>query len=401
MWWRRLAAAAAVVVLTVLVTPAPARAAHVCTQARQKFEVSSGTPVEDQIYDPKRLSALATGRGVKVAVIDSGVDIDHPQLDGQVDEGRDFLFGDATGRQDCVGHGTGVASVIAARPVGGTGFQGLAPDATIVPIRISEQEVIDGKAEGKNATAGQFAQAITFAVDTADVQVINLSLVMTDDNPVVAAAVRHAVESGVVVVAAAGNDFEKGNPDPYPALYPGVIGVASVNIDGVRAPYSQTGKFVDIAAIGENVTTAAVGSGHRAQAGTSFATPFVAATAALLKQRFPDASPDDIFRRLTATADPAPGGTVDSPQYGHGLLNPYRALTETLGPATRAPAKPVLMQGDDPAVVAMTQRRARSHDNAVLFASIGAAAVVVLALTAAIVARGRRRGWQPAPPGAG
>jgi membrane-anchored mycosin MYCP len=396
---RRGAAAAAGAVLAVLLVPAPARAANVCDTLPDKLSVAKDVPVEDKVYDPARLADLATGKGVRVAVIDSGVDASHPQLRGQVSAGRDFLHNDATARQDCVGHGTAVASIIAARRVANTGFQGLAPDATIVPIRVSEQKEIGENEQPTDAQASphRFAQAIRFAVDTAEVQVINLSLVMSANNDEVADAVQHAVNAGVIVVAAAGNHATEGNPTPYPAAYGGVIGVAATTAEGTRAAYSQHGDYVDIAAIGDQVTVAGRHAGHHLDQGTSFAAPFVSATVALLKQRYPDASADEILRRLTATADPAPGGGY-SEEYGHGLLNPYRALTETLGPATRAPAAAVVMHGDDPAVVAQARRRAQSQDVALMFAGGVVVAVVVIGAVVTIVRRGRRRGWQPATP---
>jgi type VII secretion-associated serine protease mycosin len=391
------AAAAAAATLAVLVVPAPARAANVCDSPPAKATLAKGTPVEDQMYAPKRLAPLATGAGVRVAVIDSGVDAGHPQLRGRVAQGNDFLHGDNSGRQDCVGHGTAVASIIAAGPLTGTGFQGLAPGATIVPVRISEQTEIDGKAVGDRGTPRQFARAITWAVDNGDADVINLSLVMTDKNDEVQAAIQHALDENVVVVAAAGNhgDEQGGNPTPYPAAYPGVIGVGAITADGVRAPYSQHGDYVDIAAVGDQVTVAARGEGNRTDQGTSFAAPFVSATAALIRQRFPGATPADVLRRLTATADPAPGGT-HSPDYGYGLLNPYRALTESLGPATRAPAAPVVMHGDDSAAIALARRREHAQAMALVLAAAGAGLVLLLAASAVIVRRGRRRGWQPA-----
>jgi len=393
----RSAAAALAVVIGVLMVPAPARAANVCQNAPAQLPIAKGVPVEDQVYAPKRLNAVGTGRGVRVAVIDSGVAANAPQLRGHVDKGADFLHGDDSGRQDCIGHGTAVASIIAAQPASDTGFQGLAPGVTIVPIRISEQEDIDGKAVGDRGTPKDFAQAIDWAVNNGDVQVINLSLVMTAPNSLVEAAVKRAIAKGVVVVAAAGNHPDvgpKGGRTPYPAAYDGVIGVAATTADGVRATFSQFGTYVDIAAIGQDVTVAANGSGHDTDQGTSFAAPFVSATAALIKQRFPDATPDEVFRRLTATTDPAPGGE-DSLEYGKGLLNPYRAVTETLG-GPRPPAAPVMMHGDDPATVALTQRRAHSRNMALLFAGVGGGAVLLLGVGALVVQRGRRRAWRPA-----
>ena len=166
----------------------------------------------------------------------------------------------------------------------------------------------------------------------------------------------------MVVVAAAGNNgtTEKGNPTPYPAAYPGVIGVGAITRDGVRAAFSQHGDYVDLVAAGEGVTMAAPGSGHTARQGTSFATPYVAATAALLLQRFPGLTPAQVQRRLVATADPAPGGRR-SDEYGYGLLNPYRALTETLGPEVPPPPAPAVLHSADPAAVALRERRGEAQ----------------------------------------
>jgi membrane-anchored mycosin MYCP len=394
--WRRPVAATAAAIAVLAVAPAPAHAAEPCATAFQPQPVTAGTPVEDEVYAPQRLAPFATGRGVRVAVIDSGVDATHPQLRDRVGRGDDFLHGDPDGRQDCKGHGTAVASLIAARPAAGTGFQGLAPDAEIIPIRISEQEEIDGKAVGDRGSPAQFAQAIDFAVDQ-DVQVINLSLVMTGDSAVVHRAVDRAIAAGVVVVAAAGNrgNPQDDNPKPFPAAYDGVIGVGAVTTAGTRASYSQRGTYVDLVAIGDRVTAAAPAGGHTLVAGTSFATPFVAATAALIKQRFPRLSPAGVARRLTATTDPAPGGSR-SDEYGFGLLNPYRAVTQTLGPDSRPAPAPQVMHVDDSAALALAERRGHARDMAMLFAAIGAGLVVLVAAVTVIARRGRRRGWHPA-----
>jgi type VII secretion-associated serine protease mycosin len=402
---RRLAAVAAVMCALTVAVPGPASAAEPCRNPPAPSPPAAGVPAEAQIYAPKRLAPFATGRGVRVAVIDSGVDAGHPQLTGRVAKGADFLRDEPDGRQDCVGHGTAVASLIAARPSESTGFQGLAPDAVVVPVRISEELVIDGKATGQRGEPDQFAEAIDFAVEQGDAQVINLSLVMTEDNALVRRAVERALDAGVVVIAAAGNngDARGGNPTPYPAAYDGVIGVGAVTPAGAHSGYSQRGDYVDLVAIGDGVTAAAGGAGNQVVSGTSFATPFVSATAALILQRFGELSPAEVARRLTATADPAPGGP-DSAEYGAGLLNPYRAVTEALGPDTRPPAVAQMMSGDDPAAVARAARRAESRDRAVLFAVAGGGAVLLVGAAALIVRRGRRRGWAPARvtrPGAG
>jgi membrane-anchored mycosin MYCP len=397
MVWRRVAVVVTAAALAVLAGPVPARAAFACPSVPAAGQVVKGVPVEDQVYAPKRLAPLATGAGVRVAVIDSGV-AGHPQLRGRVARGRDFLHANPDGRQDCLGHGTAVASIIAAAPADDTGFQGLAPGAIIVPVRISEQEEIDGRTQGERGTPADFAAAIRWAVDQGDAQVINLSVVMTAPDSGVEAAVGHAIRSGVVVVAAAGNHATEGNRTPYPAAYAGVIGVGAIDTAGVRASFSQHGPYVDLVAAGAPVTAAAPGSGHVGnEQGTSFAAPFVSATAALIKERFPDATPAEVARRLTATADPAPGGR-HSDDYGFGLLNPYRALTEKLGPDTRPAAVPVVMHPADPAAVALAARRAHARDMAMVFAAVGAGAALLIGAAVVVVRRGRRRGWRPGAP---
>jgi membrane-anchored mycosin MYCP len=128
--------------------------------------------------------------------------------------------------------------------------------------------------------------------------------------------------------------------------------VGAVGVDGQRAGFSQRGSYVDIMAVGDRVTVAARRAGHTAGQGTSYATPFVSATAALIEQRFPGSTPEQVARRLMATADPAPGG-ARSDDYGYGLLNPYRALTEILGPDRPAAVPPAVMRTEDAAAVAV------------------------------------------------
>jgi type VII secretion-associated serine protease mycosin len=401
-----------------LPAPPAAYAEHVCDRPPRVGQQLSGTPYANQLYAPSLLAPLATGSGVRVAVIDSGVDADAPALRGRVAAGADFLHHDPDGRQDCNGHGTEVASLIAGRPVGDSGFQGLAPGATIVPVRVSEEEDDqDGGTSGDHASFGDFADAIDWAVDVGRADVINLSLVTTVGDTPVRAAVARAVDKGVVVVAAAGNHGKPTDtdPTPFPAAYPGVIGVGALNSSGVRADYSQHGDYVDVVAAGDGVTVALPGGGLDIVGGTSFAAPFVAATAALIRQRFPDASPAEVARRIEATTDPAPGGPISSgasssgavssghggdaarnPEYGFGLLNPYRALTETLGPASPAAPAAEMMQGQDPAAVARAARRADAQRASLWMAVGGIGAVFVIGAVAIVMRRGRRRGWAPA-----
>ena len=119
----------------------------------------------------------------------------------------------------------------------------------------------------------------------------------------------------------------------------------------------------------------------------------------MIKQRFPDAAPAEVQRRLEATADPSPAGGR-SDDYGYGLLNPYRALSETLGPVSPPPAVPEKVRAVDPAAADRVARRADARRSALLSAVLGAAGVLLIAVAAIVGRRGRRRGWRPAVAGA-
>ena len=349
-------------------------------------------PWSQQRYAPDRLVPLAAGTGVTVAVIDSGVDARHPQLRGKVVRGADFLDPSGDGATDCVGHGTAVASIIAAEARRGVQFRGLAPRARILPVRVSEQWMINGREVGRTVTAAEFARAIRWAVDRG-ADVLNLSVVLYEDDPAVRSAVRYALDRDVVVVAAVGNLHDNGNPAPYPAAYPGVLGVGAIGPDGARAPFSQVGSYVDVVAPGSDVLAAAPGGGHGRHSGTSYAVPFVSATAALVRGYRPDLSAAEVVRRIIATADPAPAGSR-SHEYGSGVVNPYRAVTDTAGVDRPPPPAPTPAALPEPAVPADQERRAREMSLWVAAAGGGIAGAVALA--ARVLTRGARRRWRPA-----
>ncbi|GIG58831.1 hypothetical protein Lfu02_32030 [Longispora fulva] len=310
-----------------------------------------------------------------------------PQLAGRVDPGRDYLYGGPNAADDCVGHGTGVASVIAAQADPRTGFRGIAPGARVLPLRVSEQELVDGETQGRSSAAG-LVSAIRYAADSG-ARVINLSLT-TDDSPGLRAAVEYAAAKDVLLVAAVGNRETSGKPVPYPAAYDGVLGVGAVDSEGRRYPDSQTGPYVDLVAPGVAVTVAARGSGQATVNGTSFATPFVAGAAALVRQYHPGLSAAQVAQRLIATADPAPGGR-HSDAYGYGVVSPYRAVTDLTGvgtPRADAAVPPVSYPPDPPG-------RDRRQDVGVALAAGGVVAAATLAAVAAVLPRARRRGWRP------
>ncbi len=274
------------------------------------------------------LAGVADGTGETVAVIDSGVSplvtFGHRVLHGH------DLLGSTDARTDCVGHGTAVASIIAAAPTNGIGFRGLAPAAEILPVRVTEAELVGNEASGDATTAAGLGDAITWAVDHG-ADVLNISVVVGTDDRTLRLAVARAIDKGVVVVASVGNSHNDSGPDPtpYPADYPGVIGVGSIDSSGERSGTSEVGDFLDVVAPGGGVTADRLPSGLAAFDGTSFAVPYVAATAALVRQEFPGLGPDQVAARIFATTDRPPIGA--SPKdYGHGIVDPYRAVAGAL-----------------------------------------------------------------------
>lgn len=387
---------------TTLTLPVPAHAApEICQNPSDPGEVNTETPWHQRWLAPQRVWPFSTGAGVRVAVIDSGTDSSHPQLAGRVDSGFDALRNAPGGDVDCVSHGTAVASIIVAARQEGVGFHGLAPDATIVPIRVSERNANEST-DTAGATVGGavFAQAIMRAVeDGADV--INMSVTLYRPDPDVQRAIQYAVDNDVVLVAAAGNRHQDGarpDPVPYPASYDGVIGVGAVDQNGARIRQSQIGPYVDIVAPGGAVVAATRLTGHAAYDGTSFATPMVSATAALIRAAEPNLSAKEVTRRILATADPARGDAARG--YGSGVVNPYRAVTERLTSAKPVAQPPLPEVPVDAAAQAREQRWAL-FGRLALWIGLGLATVAVaVAVLAALLPRGRRTRWRPTRPAA-
>lgn len=354
-------------------------------------------PWAQQVLDPQRAWPYSRGSGVLVAVIDSGVDGDHPQLRraGKVLAGRDFYFnGSLPGNFDCVSHGTGVASIIAADPLPGIGFAGVAPDTRILPVRISDRDVSD-QGQALRIDPQVVAYGIRYAADQG-AKVINLSLAGLDDFPAIRQAVAYAVAKDAVVVAAAGNAQRDATTElpSYPAGYEGVLGVGAVDIDGARMSASQIGTYVGIVAPGVKVLAATRVDGHAYDDGTSFAAPFIAGTAALVRAAWPQLSAPQVIQRLKATASPARGG-LDSDAYGAGLVNPYRAVTDGLDLSKPAALPAYLPPPPDQARLGQLAWEARTATSATWLTLASAGGIVLTALTAAFLPRGRRRRWQP------
>lgn len=278
------------------------------------------------------------GAGVTVAVVDDGVDYRHPKLAPATVPGTQLVaVRDARGFEsqpaapvDCENHGTIIAGLIAARRDTDDRVVGVAPEARILPVRL---------VDGVNQSPA-LADAILVAARSG-ARVMNLSFVLPNDRPEIRAAIEEAVRNNVVVVAAAGNEGQSG-PRRYPAAYDGVIAVAAVAAvgpDSQPLAESNSGSWVDLAAPGQDLTsTSAGGSGFATASGTSFATALVSGVAALILDRFPDASAAEVRERLIGSAVPV-GRTTDD-RVGAGVVDPHAALTYLPPSGPERPADP-------------------------------------------------------------
>jgi type VII secretion-associated serine protease mycosin len=276
------------------------------------------------------------GAGVKVAVIDTGVDNDNTQLQQAIDpdvRGKDYITPGGDGTDDPVGHGTKVAGIIAARPIPGTGFVGIAPKATIIPIRQND-------AEG-SGTAGTMADAIDYAVGHG-ANVINISQDTSQalqPGSDLEKSVEKAINKGVVVVAAAGNDGASGQKKlTYPASFPGVLAVAASDRNNERASFSQPGAFVGVAAPGVDMVSTVPKGGQCIDNGTSFAAPYVAGVVALVRSKYPKWTPAQVIARIEQTAERTEPG--HNALVGWGVVDPVAALTDDAPPSDKATEDP-------------------------------------------------------------
>ncbi|WP_167040896.1 S8 family serine peptidase [Salinibacterium sp. ZJ454] len=323
-------------------------AALVATATVAALGVTSAEPAAaDQVrelqywlddYGIRDAWATTQGEGVTIAVIDSGIDSGHPDLDGAVIGGADFSgLGTADGQKpvgssESNGHATMVASLAAGRGTGASdGVIGVAPRASLLSLSI-------GFGEGSRGSDEQIADAVRWAVDNG-ADVINMSLTRNtldwptswDD------AFLYAMQNDVIVVAAAGNRGSGTVSVGAPATMPGVLTVAGVSREGIASfDASSQGITIGVAAPSEDLVGATPGGGHVLWQGTSGATPIVAGLAALVRAAHPELDAANVINRIIASADDA-GSPGADPIYGNGLIDAAEAVSGGVPAVTANP----------------------------------------------------------------
>ncbi|MFF1407937.1 type VII secretion-associated serine protease mycosin [Streptomyces sp. NPDC058294] len=392
--------------LAVTLLTAPAAAADPdfgqCTFSRTNHRYT-GTPWALQRVNLDELWSRSKGSNTRVAVIDTGVDTANPQLTHAVDAslGANFLppkdkkgqpldRGNAKGTTDTVGHGTRVAGIIAARPMKGTGFVGLAPEATIIPIKQND-------AEG-HGTAVTLARAIRHAIkEKADV--INISQDTADaavPDEDLHRAVNEALAARIVVVASAGNGGLGGNSKKtYPASYDGVLAVAASDRNNERAAFSQSGDFVGVAAPGVDMISTVPKGGHCTDNGTSFSAPYVAGVAALIKAKHRTWTAREVVAQIEQTAERSITG--HDRLVGWGVVDPVRALTEDDHPIETPHSDAGLTHAQAPTPARLTLGETPQERTARIatYVAVGVAVLVAGLSGGAVALRDarRRRRW--------
>ena len=270
--------------------------------------------------DAESVWKVTKGKGETVAVIDDGVNAQHPDLKGNVLKGKDFVDGGSAAPKKGDDHGTGMAAMIAGHghgPGNASGIMGLAPEAKILPIR-----------DEGGGTSG-LIDSIKYAVDHG-ASVINISLGGSDSSSDEAEAVAYAMRKNVPIFASTGNS---GESVEYPAAYPGVVPVGGVKQDGKIWEKSNTGPETLLTGPATRVLTA---GGEQSDyyaygTGTSDSTAYASASAALLRAKYPDLTAGQVVNRLTKTAEmPASekGAKLPDEEYGYGSIRPLAALQE-------------------------------------------------------------------------
>ncbi|GLX52037.1 type VII secretion-associated serine protease [Streptomyces hygroscopicus subsp. hygroscopicus] len=351
----------------------------------------------------------STGKGVKVAVVDTGVNPSTPSLQGKVlvDEVPKSLSYGAT--QDINGHGTTMAEEIAGTGRGG-GLKGLAPGAEIVPYRVA----LDGMSLAQVDKAPKLSNVIKAIADS-DVKIINMSFGDDISYDGEQEAIKYAASKGKLMFAAVGNNAQTSNNAGYPVSYPYVVGVSAIDKTGKVGKFSTHGRDVDLTAPGVNLPAwcnASFRSYCSHGNGTSDATAIASASAALIWSAHPDWTANQVLRSLIDTAGRDWPKDTPSNYLGYGVVRPRKVLenpnynpgsatadplaTENwrgkpkTSPSTPTPSSPAKSTSGGETSAADTS--SKSSGNTLTWVVVGAAAaLVVIGGAAFAVIRSRRR----------
>ena len=250
------------------------------------------------------------GRGVRIAIVDSGVSQRHPDI-GKIVVQKDFIEHDKVADDDA-DHGTLVTGIVGALTNNGKGIAGGCPKCRLLIAKVVGPSGV--------TTDSKLVKGIGWSVNRG-ADIINLSLGDPGNSSVLRRAVNDASAEGVVVVAAAGN--ERSSERQYPAAYPNAIAVSATNRNDKLAPFSSHGTWVDLAAPGTNILSTFAGSGYGEASGTSLSAPFVSALAGLLASQ--DMPAERIRHRMENSATDL-GPTGEDPRFGHGRIDAARAV---------------------------------------------------------------------------
>lgn len=265
------------------------------------------------------LQGWGVGKGstdVKVAVIDTGVDLNHPDLKGHLEEGTNIVTHGNTPPEDDVGHGTHVAGVISALVNNNEGVAGMTWFNPVIPVK-----VLDSSGSGSTYAV---AQGVIWAADHG-AKVINMSLGNYADAQFLHDAIKYAFDKDVVIIAASGNDNTE-RPG-YPAAYPEVFAVAATDSRKAKASFSNYGDYIDVAAPGVSIPSTYLQKQYAALSGTSMATPHVSALAALIRSVNPTLKNTEVMEIMRSSAeDIGPAGK--DKYFGYGQIDVVKALEQ-------------------------------------------------------------------------
>ncbi|GAA4234507.1 hypothetical protein GCM10022254_39490 [Actinomadura meridiana] len=335
------------------------------------------------------------GRGVTVAVLDTGVDGRHPDLTGQVLTGPDLTGGvRRPGTRYWGLHGTSMASIIAGHghgPGASRGMLGVAPQSRVLSVRVTLENDDPLRRDNGQQTGGDrdaIAQGIRYAVDHG-ADIVNMSLgggrQFYNGTASQEAAIKYALRKGVVLIASAGNDGSGANRKNFPAAYAGVIAVGALDRQLRLWKDSNRHSHAAVCAPGVDIVSADASDGYVVGTGTSASSAMVAGVAALVRSRYPELRPEQVRQALIAGSPPRPGHPTGSPTCG-GTVDAVRALVAAQG-ISKTVGGPVESPPPPPPVPAA--RASGGGSSLLLPLVIGGVLLVVAGIVLALRQRGR------------